>query len=641
MRNIYLTNISAQQALDKFINSLNIKPISEKIHINDSVGRITYSAIYAKYNSPSYDGAAMDGIAVEYEKTSGAREVSPIRLLPNQDFIYVNTGNPIKPPYNAVIMIEDVQKQDDESVLIYKSAAAYQHFRPIGEDIVRSEMILPSWHKIRPVDIGALLSSGISEIEVVKKPRVALIPTGSELISLDSANDISNNQALDGKVIESNTAMLGFLAQELNAVVTRLEIVYDDYLPILEAVKLACQDYDMVLLGSGTSAGSEDYSKKVLEELGEVIVHGVAIKPGKPVILAVVNNKPVVGIPGYPVSAYIAFQNFVAPIIQKLSANKDRGVKNIQAVLTRRLVSSVKYKEYVRVKLGKIKDKYVATPLSRGAGSNMSLVRADGFCIINQEEEGLEAGSVVDIQLIGEPNNLENTVVCIGSHDVALDMITDLLNNEKYNNASLSSSHVGTMGGLMALKNRECHIASVHYLDEASGEYNISIIKKLFEGEDMVLIKGIKRIQGIMVQKGNKFNIRSLSDIANGKHRFINRGRGTGTRMFLDYMLKRENILSSNIVGYDRESATHLTVAGIVSSGSADCGLGTMSAAIACGLDFIPLGEEDYDFAIYKDDVNLTHIQSFIECIKSSEFTNKLKEFGGYGTDNCGSIIHL
>jgi len=630
MPNVYLENISLEEALSKYLSRL--QPFANKskvVPVTEALGLITSEAVFAANNSPLYDCAAMDGIAVISERTKNAREVSPTTLKPGQDFIDVDTGDPIMPPYDAVIMVEDINRTHDGDVIIRKAATSYQHVRTIGEDVVKGELILPSNHRIRPVDIGALLSGGITKISVIVLPKIAVIPTGSELI--EPGSEISQ-----GSIIESNSRMLEASIKEDGCQPRRYPIVPDIKKELYKTLTDAVATCDMVLLCSGTSAGREDYTKNIIENLGEVVTHGVAIKPGKPVILAIINDKPVIGIPGYPVSAYIVYKNIVLPTIQSLQGLETEPGVNIQATLTKRLVSSLKHKEFVRVKLGKIGDKFIATPLSRGAGAGMSLVKADGFCIIDQELEGLEAGATVQVSLLRNVSEFTKTVISIGSHDIIMDILADLMSNQS-GEVNLSSSHVGTMGGLMALKNKECHIAPIHHLDEESGSYNVKIIKQLFSDEKMALIKGVRRVQGIMVVKGNPQNITCIADLT--RCRYVNRSRGTGTRMFLDYNLKLANILPVDINGYDREVSTHMNVGGIISSGGADAGLGVMSAALACGLDFVPIGEEDYDFALHAHTLNYEHVKIFIRHLKSAKFHKELEKLGGYTAENCGEVI--
>jgi putative molybdopterin biosynthesis protein len=432
--------------------------------------------------------------------------------------------------------------------------------------------------------------------------------------------------------------MFEALVKESGGLPTRFKTLPDDYEIIKTCLREATENYDMVLISAGTSAGREDYTVHILRELGEVLVHGVAMKPGKPVILAVVNNKPVIGVPGYPVSAYLAYDCFIAPIISTLSGRSSAAAPVIRAALTRRLVSSLKHREYARVKVGQIGQRLVASPLARGAGAAMSLVRADGFCVIGQDSEGAEAGAMVDVALCRGIEGLESTVVSIGSHDLILDVLADMMPTGAPA-AHLSSSHVGSMGGLLALRNAEAHIAPTHLLDEESGDYNIPAIKELFPDKEMALIKGVGRVQGIMVKKGNPYNIQGISDLTRG--RYVNRQRGAGTRVLLDYLMKKEGVEPAEITGYEREAATHMAVAAAVAGDSADAGLGILSAARAMDLDFIPIGNEEYDFAIPAEFLDLPHIQAFIKALKSRDFLLKLEEFGGYTAERRGEIIKV
>lgn len=630
-RNLYLKTTPVQEAIDIYGSEVEkrVELQYETIPVTESLNRITGKAVYAKYCSPLFNAAAMDGIAVNAAKTEGASEGTPVELVFGKDYQIIDTGDPIHEPYDAVIMAEDLLETEDENkVKIISPAVPWQHIRPVGEDIVAGEMILPGRHCIRPIDVGVLLSGGIVEIEVVKNPTVAIFPTGTEIIE-------PGTEPKDGDIIESNSRMFENMAKVQGAEAVRFETIPDDYERIRDAVKEAAEKFDMVIINAGSSAGTEDYTVQVLRELGEVIIHGVSIKPGKPVILAFVNNKPVIGLPGYPVSAYIGFENFVSPVLSYMGGRVEKKNKKVEAVISRRLVSSLKHKEYVRVKVGCVGDKIVAAPLARGAGAAMSLVRADGFCVIPQNSEGCEAGEKLEVELYRELEEIKNTAVVIGSHDLILDVMVDMMPNH-FPGMYLSSTHVGSMGGLMALKRGEAHIAPIHMLNEETGVYNVSYIEKMFH-EPVALIKGVGRVQGIMVKKGNPLHISSVEDLK--KVRFVNRQRGAGTRMLLDFCLKERGIMPEEIRGYDREAATHMAVAALVAGESADAGLGIRSAALAMKLDFIEVGQEEYDFAVPEKYLELPYIRAFVQILKSEEFHKKLQELGGYTWERAGEIV--
>lgn len=631
-RNLYLNNTPVEEALAVYQQALDgiLTPKTELIPVTESLNRITTEAVYAKYCSPLYNAAAMDGIAVEAERTKGASEREPMTLRPDEDFTVVDTGDPIHPPKDAVIMAEDLIEMEDGTVQITEAAAPWQHVRPIGEDIVAGEMLLPSRHRIRPIDIGVLLAGGITKVEVFRLPTVAIFPTGTEIIEPEE-------EPKDGDIIESNSRMFEAMVTEHGGIPCRFAPIADDYELLKKRVSEAAAQFDMVIVNAGSSAGTEDFTVHVLRELGEVLIHGVAIKPGKPVILAIVGGKPVIGLPGYPVSAYINFENFVIPVLNRMNGRITAKAPLAEAVISKRLVSSLKHKEYVRVKVGKVDDKLVASPLARGAGAAMSLVRADGFCIIPQNSEGVEAGEPVTVELYRSMEEIDHTVVAIGSHDLILDVISDLMPAQFPGNY-LSSTHVGSMGGLMALKRGEAHLAPTHLLDEETGEYNVPILRRMFS-EPMALVKGVDRIQGILVQKGNPLGIRGISDLAGVN--YVNRQRGAGTRVLLDYKLKQAGIDPASIRGYDREAATHMAVAAAIAGGSADAGMGIESAARAMGLDFIEVGPEEYDFAVPVRFLTLPHVQRFLEILKSGEFEKRLEKLGGYSLRQTGRILYL
>lgn len=631
-RNLYLNTRPVEEAIEIYTRELSeiIKPQTETKLASRCLGLVTSEAVYACCCSPLFNAAAMDGIAVRAADTKQASENNPLILQEGKDYIEIDTGDPIHLPYDAVIMAEDVMIEDDTHIKITKAAPAWQHVRPIGEDIVEGEMLIPTGHLLRPVDIAAAIAGGNDKIRVFTKPKVGIIPTGTEIVRRNPGQD-EDSAADNGSIIDSNSYMFEGMVTEAGGEAKVYPVVEDDYDKIKRQIMSALSENDMVIVNAGSSAGRDDYTVHVLREMGKVLVHGVAIKPGKPVILAIVENKPVVGLPGYPVSAYIDFENFVTPVLNMMSGRKTFSRNTVKAVLSKRLVSSLKHKEYVRMRAGKVGDRIVASPLARGAGAAMSLVKADGFCIIPQNSEGFEAGDEVEIELYKSAEELGNTLVSIGSHDLILDIIADKI--------SLSSSHVGSMAGLMALKRGETTIAPTHLLNMETGEYNVSYIRELFPDTKMALIKGVTRIQGIMVKKGNPLGIKGVEDLT--RCRYVNRQKGAGTRVLLDYKLKELNINPEQIDGYDKEATTHMAVAALVAKEDIDAGMGIESAAKAMNLDFIEVGPEEYDFAIRLDSLQLPEVQAFIQVLKSDDFHNKLAKMGGYGWERSGEVVYI
>lgn len=624
----------------------------ETVRVIDASGRLTAEALSANVSSPFYHSAAMDGYAVRFAETLGASETAPAALKIGEQAVYVNTGDPMPEGFNAVIMIEDVNMissphsteksniqhpeskiEDSALIEIIGPATPWQHVRTIGEDIVVTELIVPENHRIRPVDTGALLAGGLTEISVRKRPVVAIIPTGDELVEPGS-------ELTRGAIIEYNSRVLSGLTAEWGGVPLRNSIVPDDINKLKKAIVSAHQSADIVVVNAGSSAGSEDFTAQAIRELGEVIIHGIGIKPGKPVVLGLIKGKPVIGIPGYPVSAYITFNIFVKPVIYRMQGLKPDEPERISAIVSRHIPSYFGQEEFVRVKVGVVGEKIVATPVSRGAGVIMSLVRADGILRIPSMSEGIGAGSEVDIELLRPRHEISNTIVCIGSHDNTLDLLSNYL-KKRFPEYSLSSGHVGSMGGLIALRRGEAHIAGTHLLDEASGEYNIPFIRRLIPEKKVVLINLTYRQQGFVVKRGNPKNIKGFDDLLRDDVVFINRQSGSGTRLLTDNHLKEMNIDSSVIRGYGREEYTHMGVASAVVSNMADTGIAVFSAAKALGLDFIPVAKERYDLAIPFEFLEFEMIKALLSVInEDKEFRRSVLKLGGYDINDMGRVMY-
>lgn len=624
-RNVYIDNIEDELAIIMYRDRLRIESQSESVPLEESLGRVTTVAVYAKKSSPHYNSAAMDGILVRSKDTEGASEVRPVELKESEDFVYVNTGNPILEGFDSVIMIEDVIECGDGRVKINKSSHPWQYIRNIGEDIVVTEMIIPSNHEIRAIDLGALAAGGIEEIEVYKKPVVGIVPTGSEIVK-------SATTDIEGEITDSNSLMFAGLVREYGGEPHRIDPVRDEYELLKEKISTEVDRSDILIINAGSSAGTKDYTKSIIEELGEVVVHGIAVKPGKPTILGIIRNKAVVGLPGYPVSSYIAFETFVKPILLDYSGKRKKP-SQVEAILSKRVYSSLKHKELIRVSLGVVNGKLIATPISGGAGSTMSLVKADGIGIVPREVEGIESGDKISVQLLKPYDEIEDTLVSIGSHDMVMDIVGDMMR--------VSSAHTGSLGGIISMKKKESHVAPIHLLDESTGEYNISYVKKYFLGGGMSLIKGVQRVQGFIVPKGNPKQIQSVKDLSREDIVFVNRQRGSGTRILLDYHISREGVDTEAIDGYDLEYNTHMDIAQAVKSGNADVGLGIASAAYALGLDFVELADEEYDFLVYTDSLKEAEIEKFIEILRSEEFKKRVAEIPGYKTDRAGEVVEV
>lgn len=635
-RKFYLEDIPLEQSLHKFFTALQRAGSfslsrGEQIPLEEGLGRVTAQPIWAETSSPHYHAAAMDGIAVRSEDTHGASEISPVRLGIGEQAQWIDTGDPLPSGYNAVIMIEHIQQIEEKVVEIMSPVAPWQHVRPLGEDIVSSELLLPQNHFLRPVDLGAIAQAGITHIKVNCQPRIAIIPTGSELVS-------PGKTLKPGDIIESNSLMLAGLVKEWGGVPTRFPISRDEPEQLKAVIQQALAEHDIVVVNAGSSAGSEDYTTPLIDELGEIIVHGVAIRPGHPVALGIVEKKPVIGIPGYPVSAALTLELFVKPLIHRLLGLAPPERTRIQATMTRKVFSPMGEDEFLRVKVGKVGNKLVATPLQRGAGIVMSLVRADGLVCIPRGSEGVQEGEKVSVELLRRLEEVENTIVIIGSHDLALDVLANHLHKE-YPQRSLSSSNAGSLGGLLALKRGEAHLAGSHLIDEETGEYNLPYVKRLLSEQEIVVINLVYREQGLIVANGNPKGITSLKDLVSSDMSFINRQRGAGTRVLLDLQLRELGIEPEQVQGYERMEFTHMAVAAAIASMTADAGLGIYAAAKALNLDFIPLLKERYDLVIPQLYYESAFLEPLLAILKQPSFQAEVKALGGYDTSQMGQVI--
>jgi len=611
----YLSVISLAEARALVERSFPAIPGVVRVPVTaGTVGRITAAPIFARFSVPAIHLSAMDGIAVRSAETLGASEQNPVTL---PDAARVNTGNIVPAGYDAVVMIEDVWV-DGETYTVRKPVSPWQHIRPVGEDIGESEMILSSHHRIRPQDVGALANYGVTEVDVLNV-RAGLIPTGSELVP-------AGVMPPPGKVVESNTLMAASVLAEAGVEAHRYPIVPDDPDRIRDAVRRGVVENDILLVSAGSSAGTRDYTADIVRDLGEVLAHGVAIKPGKPVIVGRVEGKPVIGLPGYPLAAATVLRELVMPLVARYGLPV-REPGHVAARLTTSLQSDIGTDEFVLLSVGKIGDRWVAVPQSRGAGIQMSAVRANGYLRIPEDMEGAEAGKTVDVRLTVPRAEAEEAVLVTGSHDPALDYLADLV---RPRGVDIHSTHLGSMGGVIALKKEECHAAPMHLL-APDGTYNTYYLERYMPGADLALLCVAERQQGIISRDGLSF------DDLPGRT-FINRQKGSGTRMLLDHTLAARGIDPASIPGYGREATTHLAVALAVRTGEADAGMGVYSAAKALDLAFVPVATERYELAMHRAMLDDPGIAALVETVSSAAFKQVLRNLGGYETDETGVL---
>ncbi len=609
----------------------------ETIDVVNSKDRVLAKPAMAAISSPNFHASAMDGIAVDAQITFGASEESPKTLVPAANAFWVNTGHAMPADTNAVIMIEHLNIIDDNTIEIEAPVFPWQHVRKMGEDIVATKLLFPRGHQINSYSLGALLSGGIFQVEVYKQPRVIIIPTGSEL---KQWQDILPDQMKPGDVVESNSTVLGGLCQDHGALFEIHSMLKDDLFSIQNAVKeAAAGNYDMVCIIGGSSAGSEDFAKPVIASLGEVYVHGVTMMPGKPVLFGKVNQVPVFGIPGYPVAAIVAFEQFAGPLLLNMQLLPPKVVQTVMVSPARKIASKLGQEEFLRVKIGSVDGQLISSQLPRGSGSITTLTEADGVIRIPKHIEGVSEKERVEAHLIRPLSAIENTLVIIGSHDNTLDILGDQIRREHFN-VNISSSHVGSMGGLMAIKKGGCHMAGAHLLDPVDGSYNLSYVKKYLPDLGVRIVNLVMREQGLMVPRGNPGNILSIEDLKTAGLRFINRQPGSGTRILFDYKLKQLGIKSWDILGYENDEYTHMSVAVAVLSGRADAGLGIKAAANALGLDFIPIITESYDLIIPDRFFESQKVQVLLDTIGTEEFKTRVLALGGYGVEKTGQILY-
>ena len=633
----YLNDIPLEDAIKSYFDSLSKKNSfakkKELIKINDSLANVTAEAIWALNSSPNYDSSAMDGFAVNAVETISATETDPIYLKIGKQAIQVDTGDPVPIGFDAVIMIEHTSNPNADEIEIRQPVPPYNHVRKIGEDIVATELVLPQNHKIRPQDIAACAAAGITNINVHVPPKILIIPTGDEIIP------IGEKRIRKEQIIDTNSIMLGSMITEFGAYPTLHPPIPDDEKKLKSTINEKIKDFDIILINAGSSAGRDDYTSSIINDLGEVIVHGIAIKPGHPVVLGIIEGKPVIGIPGYPVSAALTTQLIVKQIINKKLGLIESQEKTIKATTTKKIASSIGEDEFIRVNVGKIDGKFIVCPTQQGAGVLMSLVKSDGFLKIPRLTEGIESGTSVDVILFNNDNDVTKSIFLAGSHDPSIDLIISKLYAK--HGIRLISSNIGSIGGLMALKRKESHIAGSHLLDEKTGSYNIPHINNFLPEQKVILINLAYRTQGLIVKKGNPKHITSIPDISKPNVEFVNRQLGSGTRILFDYELKSKGINQKSITGYQRQEITHLGVAATVESGLADVGLGLLSAAKAFDLDFIPVTQEKFDLVIPKNYYDSSFLEPLINLIKSDEYKQDIIDLGGYDTKETGQTTYI
>ena len=651
---VYLHDIPLDQAQERFFQALVSAGMggvlgSEEIPLNEfALGRVLAEPVWARLSSPHYHASAMDGFAMRAAVTEGASPSTPITLAcsaPDPQTTYVDTGDPMPAWADCVIPIENTEPLDVEgspaadprrpyALRLRTAVTPWSHVRPLGEDIVATQLVLPAGQTLRPVDLGAIAACGHDRVRVSRRPRVAILPTGSELAPI-------GKPVQAGEIIEYNSLVLAAQVNSWGGGATRFPITPDILSAIQKQVQEAALVHDLILLNAGSSAGAEDFSAQVVESLGELLVHGVAVRPGHPVILGMINSGeerkiPIIGVPGYPVSAALTAEIFVEPLLARWIGHRPNQPVSLQTTLTRKLNSPAGDDDFVRVAVGRVGQNFLAAPLTRGAGVITSLVRADGLALLPRGVQGLPAGAPINVRLYRSVADIERTIFSIGSHDITLDLIAQYLSQR---GAWLTSSNVGSLGGLVALRRGEAHLAGSHLMDPQTGEYNLTYIREYLPGIPVRVVALVGRSQGLMVPRGNPLRIVGLEDLPRAEVRFVNRQRGAGTRVLLDYHLERLGIAPEAIYGYNQEEYTHLAVAASIASGRSDCGLGIAAAAQALDLDFVPLFSERYDLVIPIEYAESPLLAPLFEVLSDPNFQSAVAKLPGYDVEPMGTLI--
>lgn len=492
--------LAAGQALERLSGEL--------VALDQASGRITAAPVWAKVNSPHYRAAAMDGYAAQAHETTGAQPGAPIYLVLDQQAIPVDTGDPIPEQYDCVIMREETERADQlfdkqihPAIVITNSARSGQHIRRIGEDIQVDQLILPINHQLRPVDIGAVAGAGHTHVFVRRQPRIAIVPTGSELVEPGAV-------LKPGDIVEYNSLMLAATAQECGALSTRLPKVADDFDQIKSAVTQAMQTHDLVIVNAGSSAGREDYTAAVFRALGTVVVQGIAMRPGHPTILAYADvtledhgperkfRKALAGIPGYPVSAAITFDRLIKPLLAYWQGQPAPQAELQTVVLTQDVTSSPEQDEFLRVSLGEVDNRVLAMPLPRRAGTIMSLVYADGILHLPRGHSGYKLGESVTVARQTSLAQIHETIVAVGDTNRAVEVLMDELCAQ--NPALRMVLHPTNRDPLLVLKCNQAHLAVSHLRYTGEGEYNLPSVQQLLPEQAVLVVHFVEYEQSAL-----------------------------------------------------------------------------------------------------------------------------------------------
>jgi putative molybdopterin biosynthesis protein len=630
----FLEVVSTEEARTRFERHLDLAPLSaETVTLGDTRGRVLAHDVIAAVDAPPFDRSSVDGFAVRAADTVGAGDSNPKILKLNEEVIAcghsplitvtagtstaIATGGVVPRGADAVVMVEQTEliEHGPPRIELRRSALAGQFISFAGSDIARGETLLRRGTRIGAREIGMLAACGLDRVEVVRRPQVAVLSTGDELVE-------PGKPLRPAGVYDSNGAIIAAAVAEAGGEPRIYGAFPDDTVALEKAVREALAVSDMVVLSGGTSKGAGDLSHRVVSRLGQpgILVHGVALKPGKPLCLAMIGNKPVVVLPGFPTSAIFTFHTFVAPVIRAMAGLPQESAKKVTARVPVRVASELGRREFVLVSLIEGEGATFAFPTGKGSGAVTNFSQADGFLEIDALSSALGANSETSVTLIGSATHALDLVI-MGSHDVALDVIVGSLADRGFSARTLA---VGSLGGVAAINRGECDIAPIHLIDPASGQYN-----KHLAGPGISLVPGWRRMQGVVFRRGDeRFEDRSAREalkivLSDSSALMVNRNAGAGTRALIDRLLD-----GARPAGYANQPKSHNAVAAAVAQGRADWGLAIEPVAKLYGLGFLPVSPEHYDFLIVESRRERPALQAFLATLRDEQVRARIRELG-------------